>query len=953
MAQDRKIYYGQLVHLKEASSESEGEVFCEIRGGFFAVASDKAMEQKVVETPVRKVRIDQKVIARSDVYVIECHANTDWRMVLGVKEKPELNRLIEALWLQNAQIEGDKGTVVSDIVNQLKKQFKRRSITFDPELKDMEPGDRLSLPRYQALQTLTSDRAASDSEQIGQGRRKTSKAGHDARKPMKQGSKQSSGSRMSAFFRSLPKRKHKKYDLTDAVDGMPKTQFNGTVAEVRVDENGAVSRVDRHCKVSGKIFYAYEDHSGVKPVFKVPLRSSTIEDIPAEKPDGKPTFVICSMEDKKAFKFEVETEEEFENWYNALYMIDPKSNQSKISSIESLLDGTKSDVDADLRPDASTQLFSPSNSNSSLSSVLSKQAKSIAGSGDESKTEPPRKLSEDVFVGGPDVVKHSGFLYEVKLTETNGIKSRTKLRRWCVLRQSWVEVFNNKNDNVPIRGIAIGHHIVEPISLEDSGEKWAMVLRSEEQSVILCANNEEDFSRWQQELKRVTKKRSRRSSDSARSRLKSASEGIKQLLSASSLPGVVKRDSKRNTIVLDEVDEKLVHDFTTGIESGNKISGVLTITHENEKVLKPKKRFCLIRDGKFCIAKRSKLQKFIKTIDLSKVAILDESVIEKGVFGFRLDFGSGENMAFQAADQSTADNWMVAISMAILLEKLTSPDKFPQQGEQLPDLPETDDNFDGGVNNLGLVDVSPVMNGRSSESSNLSNDIKAAIDHKISVGSSYLNPLSNLLESAFTPGPYSEPSNPSSREGTLEKEAKGRNSQKESASEAILEDERESWYEGRPMAIDKDSSEEHEAPRDPGGAPETSETRASNAVQDSAESVFDEAINTQIETNLADLLKKQEDLEKELNVILSRLPDLRTEVELARVRKERGSESTERHILDSEYDFTKNDLARMERRMAQVEKEIHGMKIALQKKASKLKDPFRRRSAVISPHVIV
>ena len=36
-----------------------------------------------------------------------------------------------------------------------------------------------------------------------------------------------------------------------------------------------------------------------------------------------------------------------------------------------------------------------------------------------------------------------------------------------------------------------------------------------------------------------------------------------------------------------------------------------------------------------------------------------------------------------------------------------------------------------------------------------------------------------------------------------------------------------------------------------------------------------------------------------------------------------------------------------------MEKEIHGMKIALQKKASKLKDPFRRRSAVISPHVIV
>ena len=43
----------------------------------------------------------------------------------------------------------------------------------------------------------------------------------------------------------------------------------------------------------------------------------------------------------------------------------------------------------------------------------------------------------------------------------------------------------------------------------------------------------------------------------------------------------------------------------------------------------------------------------------------------------------------------------------------------------------------------------------------------------------------------------------------------------------------------------------------------------------------------------------------------------------------------------------------MEKRLNRLEKELNNVKGALQKKTSKLKDPFRRRSAVISPHVIV
>jgi len=976
VAQHRTQFTGKLMQLKDFNDEGGQELYCEIRGGFFALSNESSMENKVSESPVRKVRIDQKATGESNQYVFELQVNNEVPIIVRMKGKSELQQLVETAWLQNANIEGEKGTFVFHLVGRLKTKYNRRSITFDPEPKDLGIGDRSSQQRISGTSLFSNEKAASDSEHIGVAARKQSKVPVDSKKAYKQGSKHSGGSRMSAFFRSLPRRKHKKYEFTDVPDGIPKMQFSGTVFEVNVNTDGVKTRTERHCKVSGKIFYAYEVGNDLKPVFKVPLRNATIEDGGTEKDDTKLMYTLTSMEDKRTFTFEVDTEEYFDNWYNALYMIETKSNAGKMSSRESLLDETKSDVDIDLKVDNTTPLFSGSNSNSSLSSVMSKQARSLAGSGDESKAEavPTRKISEDVFASSIESIRHSGFLFEVKMSETNGIKSRTKIRHWCVLRQSWIELFVKKNDKVPLRGISIAHYSIEPAGVEELGEKWAINLRSDDELLILCASSEEDYVKWQLELKKVTKKRSRRSSDMAKLKLKSASDGIKQLLSSSSLPGMAKRDSKRNTIVLNETDEKLVHDFTVDIESGNKISGVLTIAVVNEKFVKPKKRFCVIRDGKFCIAKRSKPQKFIRTIDLSKVVLLDECDIEKEVFGFRLNFGPGECVAFQAADQKTADDWMVAISMAILLEKLTSPDKFPQHEEQHEDFPETLDDINPDLNDLGLVDVSSVIANteHGSESSNFSNDIKAAIDHKISVGDDYLSPLSNLLESAFEQGPYSGSSAPSSREGTLERETNGSKGGR-SGGIAIPEEDCENSVGSssasqdskvdttRPGADPNDESnsffDEHNENPKPGSASKyvayyESINARSRKISD--DSVFQkDADSSQVELKLADLLKKQEDLEKEKNVILKRLPDLRNEVSLAHMRIEKEDSKNERDMLAEEYETIKGDLERMEKRLLPLEKELSSVRHTLAKRASKLKDPFRRRSAVISPHIIV
>ena len=978
-------YTGQLLRLKDANDETGNDVFCEIRGGFFVLGNESALEDKIIESPVRKVRVDQRASEEHYFHVFELRVGSEMPIFLGVREKSELRQIVEILWLQNANVQGERGTLISDFVNQLKKQYNRRSITFDSQPKDLEKGDRPALLQYSGITRRNDEKASSDSEHIAFGVRKQSKS-FDTKKQAKQGSKQSSGSRMSAFFRSLPRRKHKKYDFGDSVDGIPKMQFGGTVTEVKVGVNGTKQRILRHCKVSGKIFYAYEMTNDLKPVFKVPLRNATIEDSLPEKGDTKFVYTVSSMEDNSTFMFEVETEEDFDNWYNALYMIDNKSNPGKMSSRESLLDEVKSDADIDLKVEISAPPFSGSNSNSSLSSVLSKQARSLAGSGDDSKAEaaPTRKVSEEVFVGGAEAIKHSGFLFQVKQSETDGIKTRSKIRVWCVVRQACVELYASKNDKVPFRGISIGHYSAEPMSTEESNEKWAIALRSEKEVLIFCASNEEEYIKWQQELKKVAKKRTRRSSDLAKLRLRSAGDGIKQLLSSSSLPGLTKRDSKRSTIVLDETDEKLVHDFTVDIESGNKISGILTITLVNEKAVTPKKRFCLIRDGKFCIAKRSKPHKYIRTIDLSKVAILDECDIDKGVFGFRLDFGAGECIAFQAADRKTADDWMVAISMAMLLERLTSPEKFPQHGEDPGEALGTDEDFSPGVDEHGLIDMSPFIAkpGRGSESSNLSNDIKAAIELKIIDGDDYFSPLSHLLESAFTPGPYSGSSTQSSREGTLERDANGRILERDmngrSSSGCVIPEEDQEEQDGdsyspslvnqpskndiskpgnNPADKNSDSMDiENEKPR-PGSVSKaiaSFESRDARSRQATDDGVFhNEADSSQVEEKLADLLQRQEDLEKERSTILMRLPDLKSEVASARERRDKGSASTERHILEEGYETTKHDLERMERRLHRIEKDIKVVKHALQKKASKLKDPFRRRSAVISPSINV
>eukprot|EP00794_Sanderia_malayensis_P015159 gene15159-16717_t len=799
------------------------DVFCHLKHGDFILSNDRHCLDVIAKMPAKELSLYDDGKYKSASYVFTVQKQSEKGHVLSLDSKMTYQSLLASLWTSGARINGGEGSVAKEALDDIKARLKRRSVTFGDEPRLTE-SDENSLPKVKTyfIPDLSDPtvRALSDGENSFVRPRKLTRASEKSLSKSRSSTvTKSAGSRMSVFFRSLPRRNRKKHELpAESVDGLPKAQFSGVVKQIETNEMGRELLTNRVCKISGKIFYAYGIDNEVKPIFKVPLRNAAIEDMLDGEKDLF-VFMLSSMEDHATFKFQVETKESFDKWSNALYMLDTKSNATGLSSRESLLDDTKGEaVDIEIRiGDEKMPPRSGSNSNTSLSSLLSKQAKALAGSEDDVKlsTTPSsfttiveRKISEDVFHSNVESITLSGFLFEVNKTVRNNITSRTKIRRWCVLRKSWLEIYENEADRTPIRGIAMANQKLEVTGHDDVIDKYAMCLRSEDEEFILCANTEEDYGRWVAELKRILKKVNRRtSSDTAMQALKSASGSIRQFLSSSSLSGSGKRDSKRATIVLNEVDEKVVEKFTDDVESGNKISGILSIVMRDGKLMKPKKRVCTIRDGMFCIAKRSKPSKIIDRIDLSNVAILDECDVDKGVYRFRLDYDKDRSLSFQAVDHKTADNWMVGISMAILLERLTSGEKFPHQPDVVAeekqdplnfdyfDYDGDDDKIQPEIDPLGLVTLSPPASrdSRSSNSSNLSNDIKREIDRKISFGSNYLHPLSNLLESAFngTPTAVSESSAPSSREGTLEREYPKGGYQRKSSGQAIIEERRE------------------------------------------------------------------------------------------------------------------------------------------------------------------
>ena len=923
-AKDLKIFSGLLTEVIEKEDETtEIDRWCVIQNLAISLYSDEAQETLLSEFRVADLKLVDDSNQDKEVFILQLKKEDENMLTL---KSPTLNvfeNLIEILWYHGAQLESNDDSVAATKVRSLELKKKRKSQPREIDIfeKEAEFARKMSIvkelreptenegtksegeaSKYTVRQKLDlpgmrSVTPDSDAPSIIKSRHRASAV--LTRKP--------NDSRMSSFFRSLTMDRRKKSKPAISVEDLtlPKDQFHGIVREILKDDNGTKQLVERHCKVSGKIFYAFANSKDLKPMYKAPLRNATIEEIEKDK-DGL-GFTLTNMETGKTFSFIVNSEEESERWFAALYMIEPKPNRGG-SSRESLLDD-KAEETGNKRE--SGRLLSNSTSSSSLSSTLSRQPKSPTGSTDELKNKPVKKNSkgsmEDQLVppGNRDTIKHTGYMFEVISSQL----STTKVRRWCVLTKSFLEVYTNKTDKNPVKGIVIDQFMLVPATEESKGKK-TIQLKSENELHSFVAHTEKEYDKWFSVLRKATKKRSRMNSESAKSALKSTGDTLKNLLSV----GYEKKDSKRNTMILNERDENAVKQYSDVVDSGSSISGLLTVYSSSPKLRNAKERFCKIQNGLLYIAKRSKPEKTLIRLDLSNVAILDECDLDKDLFKFRLDYDDGKSVTVRTKDQDTAERWMVAISMAMLLQRFQSG-----TGSKRSSMEHTRDfkfdTFDDSENNTSLSG-SPLL-GRPMSGFDLSGDIRKEIEKKVSGGEMELTSVHDFLRSTFPSG---------SKDNLLDDDDDDdkAGSRKTSdthvytaskAAEAQKQNLRRVKSEGVPL--------QHKNLSTPSKGSEKLNSSHQETRVTSTESVFAEPSGTsQVELELQKLFERKDLLESERYTMMKCMPELRDLVEESKERKKGVKTFEHSNIAESEYLTTKTDFDLMKKRFQKNEAEI-------------------------------
>lgn len=131
----------------------------------------------------------------------------------------------------------------------------------------------------------------------------------------------------SALLRSFTidtfgrKAKNKSYELQKDESALLKETQNGALDELIINEKGEEVILERYGRISGKVFYVYENESDKKPLVKIPLRNAAIEDS-ADIENNLFQFKITEMDTGKEFNYLLENEIDLETWVEALFGVD-------------------------------------------------------------------------------------------------------------------------------------------------------------------------------------------------------------------------------------------------------------------------------------------------------------------------------------------------------------------------------------------------------------------------------------------------------------------------------------------------------------------------------------------------------------------------------------------------------------------------------------------------------
>ena len=131
----------------------------------------------------------------------------------------------------------------------------------------------------------------------------------------------------SALLRSFTidtfgrKAKNKSYELQKDESALLKETQNGVLDELIFNEKGEEVVLERYGRISGKVFYVYENENDKKPLVKIPLRNAAIEDS-ADIENNLFQFKITEMDTGKEFSYLLENETDLEIWVEALFGVD-------------------------------------------------------------------------------------------------------------------------------------------------------------------------------------------------------------------------------------------------------------------------------------------------------------------------------------------------------------------------------------------------------------------------------------------------------------------------------------------------------------------------------------------------------------------------------------------------------------------------------------------------------
>ena len=436
------------------------------------------------------------------------------------------------------------------------------------------------------------------------------------------------GNAISSLIRSFTvdtlgrKSKNKSYELpkdpTKEEDIVLKETQRGIIKQViKKDKNEHYE--EKFCRVRGKVFQCYNQESDTKPLFKVPLKNAAIEDF-ANPGTSLFRFTITALDTGMEYTFALDNERELDAWTGALFGDDqlhkslenspqvprriststfytptsPVSKRTSLASTHASI-GSKdsfaedeeesSEVSADIDHRRSTEPFLVVDSADSIDKNIDiidsnreitlkdgdarSHSSSFTGSVSsitdlEGKCSPASK--QRLKPVSDEAIKLSHVMFEASRSDM----SRTKTKRWAILRKSVLELYKNEVEKYPLKILRLTSSELIEIETASNKDRLKITLKSDDcaSELVLIAPNENVHKVWVDEIKRLCRSLRRRKNPRH-----SVGNIMRRLGSAEKMKELKSKKDKRISMLLVDDDVEAIEKFGETADPAKMMSG--------------------------------------------------------------------------------------------------------------------------------------------------------------------------------------------------------------------------------------------------------------------------------------------------------------------------------------------------------------------------------------------